>query len=496
MHSLKAPLYQTEQVRELEQLAQSRFGLGSELLMQRAGKAAFDFLHKRWPQVQRLAVFCGAGNNGGDGYVTALHAHERGLKVVIWQLGDPNRLQDAAKLAYEACASAQMDIRPFHTEADLGHPELLIDAICGIGVKGFLRDETIAAIEKMQRLGVPIFSIDLPTGIEADTGKSLGAAVHATATMTFIGLKIGLLTGQGIAYAGEVAVSDLQLPAELFSYVTPVAEKIQLQHYQHYLKPRARDWHKGLSGHALIIGGDKGFSGAPRMAAEAALRVGAGLVSVACHPDNAAGMNGAYPEIMARGIETGEDLAGLLARADILVIGPGLGQTEWSKMIWESLSSAIELPMVIDADGLNWLAKQGFQNDHWVLTPHPGEAGRLLGISNEEVQQDRLEAAKQIQHRFGGVCVLKGAGTIVDAPNKLPGICDKGNPGMATAGTGDILSGVIGGLLAQGIPLADAASLGVCLHALAGDLAAKEGERGMIATDLLPYIRRLSNHSN
>lgn len=269
-------------------------------------------------------------------------------------------------------------------------------------------------------------------------------------------------------------------------------ENISLQQYAQYLKPRARDWHKGLSGHVLVVGGDYGFSGAPRMAAEAALRVGAGLASVATHPENALVMNVNRPEIMCHGVSSREDLLPLIQKATMIVLGPGLGQSAWSENMWQCVCDS-DLPLVIDADGLNLLAKKNKSNSNWVLTPHPGEASRLLSVTAQQIQQDRLTAALEISKRYGGVCVLKGAGTLVAAPNSSPAICNKGNPGMASGGTGDVLSGVIGGLIAQGIPLGDAARLGVYIHAAAGDLAAKQGERGMLAMDLMPYLRQLSN---
>lgn len=495
MHSIKSPIYQTQQIREFERLAAERFGLTGHMLMQRAGKAAFDFLLKRWPHVQRLALFCGGGNNGGDGYVLAALAKERGLTVTIWQVGNQDKLKAEAKEALAVCREAHIPIHPFSEKADLAHPDVVVDAICGIGVQADLREEVVAAIEKMERSHAPIFSLDIPTGIHADTGHVLGRAVRASATMTFIGLKLGLLTGHGIAYTGELVCNDLQFPSELFSYVEPVAERIQANYYySHYLKPRLRDWHKGLSGHVLVIGGDLGFSGAPRMAAEAALRVGAGLVSVATRSENALMMNVACPEIMCHSVATPSDLTPLIERADVIVLGPGLQQSTWGKELWDYTVQQ-SLPMIIDADGLNLLAQIQKKNENWVLTPHPGEAARLLGVSVEAVQQDRLSAIKALHNRYGGVSVLKGAGTLVYAANALPTLCDKGNPGMASAGMGDVLSGVIAGLIAQGIPLGEAAKLGVYIHAMAGDLAAKEGERGLIAMDLMPFLRRLANHS-
>jgi NAD(P)H-hydrate epimerase len=260
-----------------------------------------------------------------------------------------------------------------------------------------------------------------------------------------------------------------------------------------YLKSRPRDWHKGLSGHVLVVGGDLGYSGAPRLAAEAALRVGAGLVSVATHPQNALMMNIAIPEIMCHGVGDIQALKLQIIKAKVIILGPGLGQSAWAKTLW-SLISREEQPLVVDADGLNLLAKMPLKKDNWVLTPHPGEAARLLSTTVPAVQQDRVAALKAIQQRYGGTVILKGAGTLVLGPHdKAPMLCDKGNPGMATAGMGDVLSGVLGGLIAQDIPMSEAAKLGVSLHAMAGDLAAKEGERGMIASDLMPYLRRLVN---
>lgn len=492
MQSIKAPIYQAQQIREFERLAQERFGMTETILLQRAGKAAFDFLLRRWPQAQKIAIFCGGGNNGGDGYVLASAARERGMEVSIWQVGNQENMKEPARSALENCRNARIPIYHFDETANLHQPDVIVDAICGTGVHENLREDIVVAIKKMQRVQSPILSIDLPTGIDADTGEILGAAVHATATITFIGLKLGLLTGSGMACTGELACNDLQLPAELFSYIEPVAEKIHLHAYAPFLKPRTRDWHKGLSGHVLVIGGELGYSGAPRMTAEAALRVGAGLVTVATRPEHASTLNIACPEVMCRGVENADDLNALIQKANVIVLGPGLGQTPWAKIIWE-YSRKQQLPIVLDADGLNLLAQNPHYNENWILTPHPGEAARLIGCTSAEVQKDRLSALKEINKRYGGVCVLKGAGSLIMAPNALPALCDKGNPGMASAGMGDVLSGVIGGLLAQGIPLGDAAKMGVCMHAMAGDLAAKEGERGMVAMDLMMYLRRLSN---
>lgn len=257
--------------------------------------------------------------------------------------------------------------------------------------------------------------------------------------------------------------------------------------------PRARDANKADFGHVLIIGGDVGMGGAVRLSAESALRVGAGLVSVATHPEHVTLVSGACPEIMCHAIEKASALSSLLEKASVIVLGPGLGKSKWSRQLFELVLS-VDLPKVVDADALNILSESPQTQHNWILTPHPGEAARLLQEDTETVQADRIESANALANRYGGVVVLKGAGTIVQMENELPSICPYGNPGMATAGMGDVLSGVIGGLLAQHFSLLSAAKIGVLLHAIAGDEAAKiNGERGLIATDLMPHLHRLVN---
>lgn len=273
---------------------------------------------------------------------------------------------------------------------------------------------------------------------------------------------------------------------------TNLMEKLRLTQFASYLKPRLQDTHKGHYGHVLLVGGDYGFSGAIRLAAEGALRVGAGLVSVVTRPEHAVVLNASRPEIMCHSGEAKKELDILLTKVSVIIIGPGMGQSSWAKkLLTEVLDS--KKPLVVDADALNILAKNPEKHSHWILTPHPGEAARLLQKTPQEIQHDRLHAIKKLQHTFGGVCVLKGAHSLILASTGLPAVCEAGNPGMATAGMGDVLSGVIGGLVAQGMSLSIAAKLGVLVHALAGDLAAKEGQRGMIASDLMPYLRRVVN---
>lgn len=260
-----------------------------------------------------------------------------------------------------------------------------------------------------------------------------------------------------------------------------------------FLPPRQRDAHKGHFGHVLIVGGDHGMPGAARMAGESALRTGAGLVTVATRPEHISAIIAGRPELMCHGVKKASDLEILFKRATTIVLGPGLGRSAWSKELFACVMQS-SLPLVVDADALFWLAQFELSRENWVLTPHPGEAANLLQTKSQGIQENRLGALGMLQQQYGGVIVLKGAGTLVLGKSHQPHICPSGNPGMATGGMGDILSGIIAALIAQGIELEHAAQIGVSLHAQAGDhIAKKLGERGMLATDLLPYIRELVN---
>jgi NAD(P)H-hydrate epimerase len=314
----------------------------------------------------------------------------------------------------------------------------------------------------------------------------LGAAVKADLTVTFIGAKQGLFTGEGLEYTGEVAFDALATPPALRLRETPSARL--LPPLQRGLPPRPRHAHKGLYGHALVVGGDRGYGGAVRMAAEAAARVGAGLVSAATHPEHAAFLALARPELMGHGVAMPADLAPLLERATAIALGPGLGRSAWSRALFAMVCHGPG-PLLVDADGLNLLAESPQQREDWILTPHPGEAGRLLGVASAEIQRDRFAAARELQARYGGVVVLKGSGTLIAGPDAVPALCIAGNPGMASGGMGDVLTGLIGGLIAQGTEPGAAAALGVFLHGLAGDrLRPRFGDAGLLATDLLPEL--------
>jgi NAD(P)H-hydrate epimerase len=382
---------------------------------------------------------------------------------------------------------------------DLVGTDVIVDALFGTGLDRDIDGEVATVIEAVNACRAPVLAVDIPSGLHADTGRVLGHAVRAAATVSFIGLKQGLLTGQGPACCGSLVFDDLQLPADVYNGVPIAARRIDyaglVAATDHPLCPRSRSAHKGDFGHVLVIGGDQGMAGAVRMAAEAAARVGAGLVSVATRPEHAVQVSAVRPELMVHGILSAAALTPLLARATAFALGPGLGQQDWGRDCLArvlDVAMAAALPLVVDADGLNLLARDPCRYDHWVLTPHPGEAARLLGIATAEVQADRFAAAQAIQQRYGGVCVLKGAGTLVQGAVDC-WVCSDGNPGMAGGGMGDVLTGVIAGLLAQGLALVDAAMMAVCVHGHAADIVTREGERGMLAMDLMPVLRCLVN---
>ncbi|MGZ8157208.1 MAG: NAD(P)H-hydrate dehydratase [Methylobacter sp.] len=487
MQNLPINLYRAAQVRELDRVAIQERGIPGFELMSRAGHEVFLFLKKQWPDARSIAVFCGSGNNAGDGYIIAGLALASGLKVCVYTVSDPEKLNGDALAAYRKYAEADGGVMPFQTGQSI-NADVLVDALLGIGLDRPVTGLYAEAIQAINAHPSPVIAVDIPSGLNADTGNAMGCAVKAAGTVTFIGLKQGLFTGQAAEYCGEIYYAQLAVPDDVFSGFEAAAARV----VKTPLPRRNRCAHKGNCGHVLIVGGDRGYSGAARMAGEAALRTGAGLVSIATRAEHSALMNLNRPELMCHGVETAGQLAALLEKAGVVVVGPGLGQSGWAKALFNAAISAGK-PMVIDADGLNLLANAPAAKPDWVLTPHPGEAARLLNCSTADIQQDRFAAALSIQASYGGVVILKGAGTLIASEHQLA-VSNTGNPGMASGGMGDVLGGMIAGLLAQGLSLQDAAQQGVYNHGLAADLAAeKDGERGLLASDLMPYIRQLVN---
>jgi len=543
--NLPKRLYTAQQVRDLDRCAIEQFHIPSMTLMERAGASCFRLIARQWPQAQSMLVLCGAGNNAGDGYVIASLADQAGWQVEIIQLGALARLKGDAARCAERALQAELTVVEVQASTHLlaqrrrfDHSDVIVDALLGTGLKGPVRPLYDKAIELINDACAGVFAVDLPSGLCADSGAELGRAVNAQLTNTFIGVKRGLLTGRGPAKSGHVLFDDLGVPEAAYQQSNDASEigtveRIDWPVLKTLLRPREQDSHKGCFGHVLVVGGNYAMAGAVAMAGEAALRVGAGRVSIATRPEHVAIVTAIRPEIMVHGIDSVAQLEPLINSATILVVGPGLGQDLWAQQLFAALIGSSK-PLVIDADGLNLLAlavstagpttdatdEQGLlgadsierdvmgeplgidkstpenparDKKTWVLTPHPGEAGRLLAVKNAVIGQDRFRAAMKLQAMYQATVVLKGAGTLIAGAQYLR-LASVGNPGMASAGMGDVLSGIIGGLLAQGLNEQDAAALGVVLHGAAADRSAAEsGERGLLATDLFDHLRHLIN---
>ncbi len=543
---LPRALYRADQVRAIDRYAIEQAGIPGAELMQRAASVVLNVIMQRWPHVRRLLVVCGTGNNGGDGYLVAALAGAQGLSVRVLEPGAVERLSGDALGARQRALAQGIACQPLST-GDVDGPEVqadtvVVDALLGIGMRGALRPEYRDAIKWINAAGLPVVAVDIPSGLNSDTGVAAEVVVGATVTVCFIGLKQGLLTADGPDCTGEIVFHDLALPDTVLRSA-PVhdvsATRIDIHSVLKLLPPRRPSTHKGDCGHVLVVGGDVGYGGAALMAAEAAARSGAGTVSLLTRAAHVTAMLSRRPEIMVRAVEAPDDedsevVARMIARASVVVIGPGLGRSSWSAALLRLVlqETGQRIPLVVDADALNLLAEKraqlnelagglgrlsatgsatgsaagsasGLRRKNWVLTPHPGEAARLLGWSNEQVNADRFAAIRHLQAIWGGACLLKGAGSLLcfdassaEGTSSSIELCTEGNPGMATGGMGDVLSGMIGAFMAQGLSPADSLRCGVCIHGESADLAAAAaGERGLLATDLLQHIGQLVNNS-
>ncbi|VAW84550.1 NAD(P)H-hydrate epimerase / ADP-dependent (S)-NAD(P)H-hydrate dehydratase [hydrothermal vent metagenome] len=493
MNPLPHTLYSVEQTRALDRLAIEQYAIPGIVLMERAGEAAFELLMARWPKAQNIVVLCGGGNNGGDGLVVARLAQQAGLSVTLSLLLHPDTLKGEAREAFEALKTLPITAMSELTQR-LDECDVIVDALLGTGLTSGVRGEYAAVIEQINQVARPTLSLDLPSGLNADSGQVMGCAVEATVTIAFIGLNRGLLTGEGPGYCGDLHFSDLSLPDALYQQLGGSVERIDYAALKRLIRSRPAHAHKGMCGHVLLVGGDRGMSGAIRLAGEAALRSGSGLVSIATRREHAALMTAQRPELMSHGVANEAELMPLFSRATVIVCGPGLGTGVWGQEMLAQVLAQPQ-PLVLDADALNLLAQNPQQRENWLLTPHPAEAARLLSISTAEVVADRFAAVAALQQRYGGYVLLKGAGTLMCDPSGEIALCSDGNPGMASGGMGDLLSGVLAALIAQGMVLPHALPLGVALHAAAGDRAAGQAPRGLLASDLLPYLRQLVNSS-
>ena len=483
-------LYTAEQTRRIDCAAIDGLGVPGIELMRRAAAAAFATLRTRWPLARRLVLLAGAGNNGGDAFLLGALALHEGFSVVALALTATSN-GDAAS-AREEFGAAGGSLALAGQGVELPEADVYVDGLFGSGLSRDVDGVARELIEALNARRANVLALDVPSGLDADRGVPRGVAVHAGATVCFVAWKCGLFTADGADCCGVRELAALDIPASAFDGIEAQARLLDADVFD-ALPPRRANSNKGSYGHVLVLGGDHGFGGAVRLCAAAALRSGAGLVSVATRASHVGAFNAALPEAMARGVEANADLDTLLVRANVLALGPGLGQGEWSRALFDA-ALATAKPRVVDADALNLLARSprslGAAN---VITPHPGEAARLLGCEVAAIQGDRFRAVRELARRYDAVVVLKGSGSLVAAPDGRVAVCRFGNPGMAGGGMGDVLTGVIAALIAQGLPAWDAACLGVAVHARAGDMAARDGQRGMLASDLLPALRTALN---
>ena len=488
---LPAEIYTVANVRRIDEIAINDAEIGGYKLMTRAGQALLDCALARFPEARRWQILCGAGNNGGDGYVLARLAAGQGIAVSVVSMIDPEKLTGDAATAYMDFAAEGGGLGLWEGEVD-DEAELLVDALLGSGLERDVEGKYAEAVEAINAHRGATIAVDVPTGLDADTGAVLGCAVRADVTVTFVGLKTGLFLDAAPAHVGDLEFSNLDIPAECRATVPAAVRRISRKIVGVALPRRKRDAHKGDFGHLLLIGGGPGMPGAVRLCGEAALRSGAGRVSIATHPGHHAEIAAGRPELMCHAVDSLADIGELLKSITTIAIGPGLGTSAWAQKLFDTTMKS-DLPMVLDADALNMLAKSDRRDDHWILTPHPGEAARLLGCSTAEVQADRRSAVRKLHKKYGGTAVLKGHGSLVSSIAGPAWLCTGGNPGMAAPGMGDVLTGIIGALLAQGVPPELAAVAGVDVHARAGDAAAAGGERGMLASDLLQELKACVN---
>lgn len=494
--SLPESLYAADGVQALDRCAIDEFGVPGFELMQRAARSGFRQLVRHWPAAESVLVLCGSGNNGGDGYLVAAAAHRQGMQVRCLAIADPAKLKGDALKAYETARDAGLDVEAYDSlgngdlDVCIGDAGVVVDAMLGTGITGALRSPFDHVVARLNASGRPVLAIDVPSGLNASTGWIESDAVTAGATATFIGLKAGLLTGKGPDVAGDVMFDDLGVPEEIYQRVEPVASRLDWNRVASKLPLRRRGAHKGDCGHLLVVAGERGFGGAALLAAEAAARTGAGLVTLATRPEHVSPALARCPSLLVHGLTHGNELDMLLQTADGVVFGPGAGQGAWGQQMLQRVM-AFEGPVLMDADGLNMLSSRApGRHDNWILTPHPGEAARLLGVDNKVVNSDRLAAIRQMQQYYGGVVLLKGAGTLVYADDMaVPTLIQGGNPGMATGGMGDVLAGIIGSLAVQGLTPSEAAVVGASLHAEAADRAALDkGFMGLLPMDVTERV--------
>lgn len=483
-------LYTAQQSRDVDRCAIEQFGLPGPQLMARAARAAFDLLVDQEPEPAPVQILCGTGNNGGDGLLLAMLLQGRGIDVRVFLVAGEPKSVDAQQAAQRARSSG-LELEDFDG-LSLAPDGVVVDAMLGTGIAGAPRENYARAIEAVNALGQPVLALDVPSGVDSDTGNAAGPAIRATWTLSFITAKRGLYTAQGEVLGGERFLDSLAVPREAYAAAGSPCATLALDELRTLLPHREADTHKGHFGRLLVLGGDRGMGGAVILAAEAALRTGAGLVKAGTRPQHVSPLLSRRPECMAVAVNHRNDIAGLLSWADALVVGPGLGQEPWGEQLFQAALEC-QKPLLLDADGLVLLAANGQCKlpATSIITPHPGEAATLLGCSARDIQADRFAAARELASRFGAVVVLKGNGSLVCSGDEMA-LSGYGNPGMASGGMGDVLSGIGGALLAQGLEAWDAARLATAVHGAAADLAVRyQGMGALLASDVSDQLGEL-----
>ncbi len=502
-------LLTAEQMRELDRRAIEECGIPGIVLMENAGIGSVAVILDSLAEeaMTGICVVSGPGNNGGDGFVIARHLWNKGLDVEVYILGDSRKYKGDAKINLKILEKTGVPINNVTDSEemeilreDLSSAGLIVDAIFGTGLDREVAGLYGEVIEAINESGSPVFAVDIPSGLNADTGQPMAVAVFAEHTGTFGIPKIGHFTFPGYIYCGEIYPIDISIPAFLVEEMDADTSITEPHDFLQIFEAREDESHKGAFGHVCVLGGCPGMTGAPALCSLAALRIGAGLCTLGVPEGLNLAMEAKLTEVMTKPLPQGKDQGfgipslpearALLKDKTVLALGPGMGQSPEAGRFVRGLLEDLDLPVVIDADGLNNLVDHldilSLRRADTILTPHPGEMSRLMGISTKDVQADRIQAAKSFATKHGVFLVLKGARSIVAAPDGRTWINITGNPGMATAGSGDVLTGVIAGLIAQGYKTLDSLLAGTYVHGFAGDIALdKKTEKGMIASDIV-----------
>lgn len=501
----------SKQMRELDRLTIEKIGIPGTTLMENAGVAVVRALEKYFPQEcdGAFALFCGKGNNGGDGFVIARHLHNRGVKTRVYLFAEARELKDDALVNFKIIDKMGLDIQEIKDinalkdDSFLTHSSVVIDALLGTGLSKPPQGLYKEAIEVINRLDKLTVSVDLPSGIMADSGLVAGSAVRADLTVTFGLPKLCFFLFPSAHYAGQLVVADISIPKDLLENSDFKIELLEREVLAGILRPRIRDAHKGSYGHVFILAGSPGKTGAAAMAAVSAMRAGAGLVTLGVPQSLNPVLEVKLDEAMTLplpqtpqatlGYEGLPEILDFCRGKTVLALGPGIGAHKETARLMQKILTTADLPVVVDADGINTLEGKTEilkkAKGPLILTPHPGELARLLGIATQDLLDDRLGIVQKMAQEWGVYIVLKGAYSLTASPQGGVYINPTGNPGMASGGAGDILTGMIAGFIAQKYDIISAIQLAVYLHGLSGDLAAQDlGEEYINAMDLLTYL--------